>query len=195
MCPGPLDPEAFRSGMVPVNQGDWAVSGDPGAVLTTVLGSCISACVRDRVARVGGMNHFLLAEPPGSAPSRYSATARYGAFAMEALINAVLQRGTGSKRNLDFKLFGGGRINAALNDVGGENVGFALRFLAEEGYAATGEDLGGDFARKVMFMPHSGRAFVRRLDRVSLRSVAQQEIAFAGRSGPARREAAEIELF
>jgi chemotaxis protein CheD len=192
MIRNPLDPTTLRRGMMPVHQGDWIVSDDPEAVLVTVLGSCIGACVRDRVAGVGGMNHFLLAEPPGSAPSRFSATARYGAFAMEALINAVLQRGTGNRRNLEFKLFGGGRIHAALTDVGARNAAFALGFLAEEGYEAAGQDLGGDCARKVMFMPHSGRAFVRRLEHMSLQALAEQEMARAGKTAP---DAPDIELF
>ncbi|SFZ85611.1 chemotaxis protein CheD [Devosia enhydra] len=175
-----------------VHQGEWLVSGSPETVLSTVLGSCISACVYDRVARVGGMNHFLLAQAPGSSASRFSETARYGAFAMEALINAVLASGSGKKGNLDFKLFGGGRVSAALSDVGARNIAFMVQFMAEEGYVAASSDLGGEFARKVMFVPHSGRAFVKRVDAQLAGRVAMDELALAAR--PAARDT-EIEMF
>jgi chemotaxis protein CheD len=175
-----------------VNQGEWLVSDDPKAVLSTVLGSCIAACVRDRVAGVGGMNHFLLAEPPGSAASLHSATARYGAYAMETLINAVLARGSGNKRNLEFKLFGGGRITAGLQDVGAKNIAFVRAFLAEEGYAIAGEDLGGTVARRVLYTPSSGKAMVKRVADGGTHSVVAAEIALAGRRPS---PTAEIELF
>lgn len=175
-----------------VHQGEWLVSADPEAVLGTVLGSCISACIHDRVARVGGMNHFLLADAPGSVGSRFSASARYGAFAMEALINAVLASGSGNKDNLDFKLFGGGRVSAALRDVGARNIAFMRGFMAEEGYPIASADLGGDYARTVMFVPHSGRAFVKRVEARLAGRVAGEELAFAVRPAP---RAADIELF
>ena len=82
---------AFDRGVVTtIHQGDCFVSGEEDLTFSTILGSCVSACVRDVSARVGGMNHFLLAEPSGSASDRYGASARYGAFAMEQLINKVL---------------------------------------------------------------------------------------------------------
>src|SRR5690606_3777236 len=140
-----------------VHQGDCLVSAAPDRTFSTVLGSCISACVRDVVAGVGGMNHFLLAEPSGAARDNYGAPARYGAFAMEQLINQVLVRGTGLKRNLEIKVFGGGLITAALSDIGAKNIDFVREFLLNEGYAPVKEDVGGSFARRVLFKPHSGR--------------------------------------
>ena len=86
---------------VHVIQGEFQVTSDPNVVLTTILGSCVAACIRDPEAAVGGMNHFLLAEPGGSSKDRYGASARYGAFAMEQLINKVLTKGSGRKANLE----------------------------------------------------------------------------------------------
>ena len=155
---------AFDRGVVTtVHQGDCLVGGEQDLTFSTILGSCIAACIRDVEAKVGGMNHFLLAEPSGSAKDRYGASARYGAFAMEQLINKVLNRGTGRKANLEIKVFGGGLINSALTDVGAKNIEFVRQFLRDEGYSLAGEDVGGTFARRVMFKPHSGRAFVKRL--------------------------------
>src|ERR1700712_2680494 len=116
-----LPPEFDRGVVTTVHQGDCLVASEGDVTFSTVLGSCISACVRDVRARVGGMNHFLLAEQSGSARDRYGASARYGAYAMEQVINSVLSRGSGSKSNLEVKVFGGGLINAALIDIGAKN--------------------------------------------------------------------------
>lgn len=189
---------AFDRGVVTtIHQGDCMVGGDEDLTFSTILGSCVSACVRDTEAMIGGMNHFLLAEPSGNAKDRYGASARYGAFAMEQLINKVLSRGSGRKANLEIKVFGGGLINSALTDIGAKNVEFVHEFLANEGYGLAGEDVGGSFARRVMFKPHSGRAFVKRLDSMAASSVASEELAIVRRGvAPIVRPVADdIELF
>ena len=198
VLPSSLPPEFDRGVVTTVHQGDCLVSGEADLTYSTVLGSCVSACIRDLVAGVGGMNHFLLAEQSGSARDRYGASARYGAFAMEQLINRVLTRGTGRKANLEIKVFGGGKINAALDDVGAKNIEFVREFLANEGYVVAKEDLGGTYARRVMFKPASGRAFVKRLDNAANASIAREELAVAAtrRQGLGTRLALDdIELF
>ena len=190
---GSLPPEFDRGVVTTVHQGDCLVSGDSDLTYSTVLGSCISACVRDTVALVGGMNHFLLAEPSGTARDRYGASARYGAFAMEQLVNKVLTRGTGRKANLEIKVFGGGLISGALADIGAKNIEFVREFLRDEGYAVVKEDVGGTFARRVMFKPHSGRAFVKRLEGIAIAAVAQEEMEVVRH--PILRAPADIELF
>jgi chemotaxis protein CheD len=190
-----LPPEFDRSVVTTVHQGDCLVSGDASVTFSTVLGSCVSACIRDIKAGVGGMNHFLLAEQPGSARDRYGASARYGAYAMERLINAVLTRGTGNKANLELKVFGGGLINGAMTDIGGKNVEFIREFLANEGYPVAGQDLGGTFARRVLFKPSSGRVFVKRLASRDGEGVMRQELAIMGKNRAAPRPADDIELF
>lgn len=191
--PSPLPPEFDRGVVTTVHQGDCLVSAEPDLTFSTVLGSCISACVRDVAAKVGGMNHFLLAEPSGASRDRYGASARYGAFAMEQLINKVLGRGTGLKRNLEIKVFGGGLINAALADVGAKNIEFVREFLANEGYEQVREDVGGTYARRVMFKPYSGRAFVKRLDNAAGATIVREELAVAVRA--IKPPADDIELF
>lgn len=190
---------AFDRGVVTtIHQGDCLVGGEEDLTFSTILGSCIAACIRDVEARVGGMNHFLLAEPSGNARDRYGASARYGAFAMEQLINKVLTRGSGRKGNLEIKVFGGGLINAALTDVGAKNIEFVRQFLADEGYSLAGEDVGGAFARRVMFKPHSGRAFVKRLDSDAGASVAREELSLVRKRAAPRPVAPvvdDIELF
>ena len=183
-----------RGTVITVHQGDCVVSGDTQAALSTVLGSCISACVRDRVARVGGMNHFLLAAQSHAARDRYGASARYGAFAMEQLINRVLGQGTGNKANLEFKVFGGGNIHPGMTDIGSANIAFLRTFLADEGYAVAAEDMGGTFARRVMYQPATGRALVKRLDSGESARLVRDEIALVARP-PRPVSAADVELF
>jgi chemotaxis protein CheD len=181
MSSSPAAPYTFDRGVVTtIHQGDCLVGSEEDLTFSTILGSCVSACVRDTEALVGGMNHFLLAEPSGNAKDRYGASARYGAFAMEQLINKVLSRGSGRKANLEIKIFGGGLINSALTDVGAKNVEFVHEFLSNEGYRIAGEDTGGSYARRVMFRPYSGRAFVKRLDSAAASSVEREELSIVG---------------
>ena len=192
--PTNLPPDFDRGVVTTVHQGDCHVSRDE-VTFSTVLGSCVSACIRDKVANVGGMNHFLLAEQSGSARDRYGASARYGAFAMEQLINKVLTQGSGNKANLEIKVFGGGNINASLNDVGAKNIEFVREFMAAEGYRIAGEDLGGTYARRVLYKPASGRVFVKRLDSMAGQRVVREELELAGRQIVAPPPADDIELF
>lgn len=175
-------PADFSRGTVSnVHQGDCLVSAEAGTTFSTVLGSCISACIRDRAAGVGGMNHFLLATQSGSSKDRFGESARYGAFAMEQLINMILTRGSGRKSNLEFKIFGGGNIHAGMNDVGQKNIEFIREFLHNENYVISSEDLGGNFARRVMFQPATGRALVKRLDSRDSAHLVKDELVIAKR--------------
>lgn len=187
--------DIFERGVVTtVHQGDCLVSHRPETTFSTILGSCISACIRDRAAEIGGMNHFLLASQSGSSKDRFGESARYGAFAMEQLINMVLSKGSGRKANLEFKIFGGGNIHAGMHDVGLKNIEFVREFLANEGYGLSSQDMGGTYARRVMFQPKTGRAFVKRLDSTDNAQLMREELAIATRQVVKPVEA-DIELF
>ena len=190
-----LSQSSERGVITTVHQGDCHISSKDDVTFSTVLGSCISACVRDKVANVGGMNHFLLAEQSGSAKDRFGASARYGAYAMEELINMVLKNGTGLKKNLEIKVFGGGKINSSLADVGATNIEFVHKFLSDEGYRIAGEDMGGNFARRVLFSPTTGRVRVKRLDSATGQNIVRKEMAIAGTQKIAKPQDDDIELF
>lgn len=175
---------------VQITQGQSYVTDNSQEVLTTLLGSCIAACIRDPAIGIGGMNHFLL--PEGGDSDRYAQ--RYGVNAMEILINGILKRG-GHRDRLEAKLFGGANVVASLSDVGMRNVQFARTFLANEGIQVTGGNVGGNSARKVQFWPVSGRArqLSVKTDSVHL---AEREINYATRQ--LKRPApsgADVELF
>lgn len=147
----------LNSRKVHVIQGEHHVSDDPEVMLTTVLGSCVSACLHDPVAGLGGMNHFLLADAGAGGDSE---AVRYGAYAMEVLINSLLKRGAARGR-LQAKVFGGARMFDGLSDVGAGNARFVRGFLEVEAIPLISESLGGLTARRVEFWPATGRARVR----------------------------------
>ena len=136
-----------------VIQGEFHVSDDPGLVLSTILGSCVATCLCDPVARVGGMNHFLL--PEGE--TRHDAGFRYGLLSLELLINGLLKMGA-QKARLEAKLFGGAAMNGGLGRIGESNATFARKFLADEGIPCRAESLGGALARRVRYVPTTGSA-------------------------------------
>lgn len=147
---------------VHVIQGEHAVSTHADALMTTVLGSCVAACLHDPVNGIGGMNHFLLAEAADGARVREEEM-RYGAYAMEVLINGLMKLGARRDR-LEAKLFGGAKLFDSLNDIGAANASFARRFLEDEGIPIVAASLGGRRARRVEFWPVSGRARQREVD-------------------------------
>ena len=140
---------------VHIVQGQFHVTDDPDVVLSTVLGSCVAACMRDPIANVGGMNHFLL--PGDKDRDRAREAERYGVHLMELLVNGLLQRGARRER-LEAKLFGGGQVVDGLTDIGAKNAEFAEHFLRNEGIAYAGGSLGGKRGRRIEFSPVSGRA-------------------------------------
>ncbi len=136
-------------------------------VLDTVLGSCVSACIRNPRAGIGGMNHFMLPRPSGSGNDTWGSIAgnatRYGSASMEQLINHVL-KGGGARGDLEVKIFGGGRVLSSLSDVGNHNVLFVREFLKAEGLRVTSEDVGETCPRHVQYFPQTGRVRVRHLN-------------------------------
>jgi chemotaxis protein CheD len=135
-------------------------------ILDTVLGSCVSACIRNPRLGIGGMNHFMLPRPSGSGSdtwdNRSGRATRYGTASMEQLINRILGAG-GSRSDLEVKIFGGGKVLSSLTDVGNHNVIFVRDFLKEEGLKVSSEDVGSTCPRHVQYFPMSGRVRVRHL--------------------------------
>jgi chemotaxis protein CheD len=162
-----------------------------GELISTVLGSCISTCMRDAEAGVGGMNHFMLPHDPSGGPG---ASGRYGLFAMEQLINALMKCGA-RRQALEVKIFGAGRVIPGTVDVGGSNLRFVRRFLQDEGIPLAAEDVGLEVARRVRYRPQTGQVRVLHLPMTENGKVAAREAELESRL---RRELARpmhVELF
>jgi chemotaxis protein CheD len=170
---------AFNYQAVKVLPNEYYVTGDD-LMITTVLGSCVAACIRDPLNGVGGMNHFML--PDGDSQSPASATMRYGAFAMEVLINEVLKAGA-SRERLEAKVFGGGAVLAAMQqmNIGERNGEFVMNYLKMEGIPVVARDLGDVFARRVSYFPREGRVMVRKMNSQTRAGeiIAKREVAVA----------------
>jgi chemotaxis protein CheD len=151
-------PRAAGERRVHIVQGEYHVTDDPGVVLTTLLGSCVAACLHDRDLGIGGMNHFLLPGPEGDFADGVPKDAeRYGVHLMELLVNGLLRQGARRER-LEAKLFGGARTMEGLADIGARNATFAERFLRHEEISLVGGSLRGEQGRRIQYWPGSGRA-------------------------------------
>ncbi|HEY1856093.1 chemotaxis protein CheD [Acidocella sp.] len=152
----PLDKELHEYRRINIVQGEQHVDSNPDVVLTTLLGSCVAACLWDAEAGVGGMNHFLLPGGEPEARETSGASMRYGVYAMELLVNGLLRKGAQRSR-LQAKLFGGACMMQGLTDIGELNATFAERFLRAENIALVGGSLRGSHGRRIQFWPSSGR--------------------------------------
>jgi chemotaxis protein CheD len=143
-----------------VHPGDWAI--ETQRPLATLLGSCVSVCLFDERARLGGMNHFML--PSGSkTPNSEQDALLHGDYAMEVLVNAMLARGA-RKDRLIAKAFGGGNIVKAIRTpIGERNIQFAREWLTREGISLQAADFGGPWSRKILFEPENGVAWCKRI--------------------------------
>lgn len=150
---------------ITVIQGEARASASPDVEMSTILGSCVATCLFDPVARIGGLNHFLLAQPPSNAIDG-DFDSHYGLYLMELLINEMLQLGA-IKSRLKARLYGGANINADLGAIGSANAAFARSFLAKEGIEKVFEDLEGTRARRIQFRPASGLVRCREVEPVA----------------------------
>ncbi len=169
---------------------------DQDMVIVTVLGSCVSACIRDRISGIGGMNHFMLPDSASSdRDSPVSESMRYGTYAMEVLINQLLKGGA-RRENLEAKVFGGGNVLRGFTsiNVGERNASFVLKFLKAEQIKITGEDLNDIYPRKVYFFPKTGRVLVKKLRQLNNDTLLKREESYANRL-KSDSVGGEVELF
>lgn len=177
--------------------GEYFVTRSDEAI-TTVLGSCIAACIRDPATRIGGMNHFMLPEDSSPGKSAWidgpgGLATRYGSYAMESLINELMKLGARRDR-LEVKLFGGGRILSSMTDVGQKNITFARDFLKLEGFKIAAEDVGDVYPRRVLYFPTTGVVMLKRLRALDVSAIAQRENNYL-HSLAAKPVGDDVELF
>lgn len=185
---------AFDRDAAKILPGEYYYTGKD-MLIVTVLGSCVSACIRDRVTGVGGMNHFMLPDSGGDADSPISASARYGTYAMEVLINDLLKAGA-KRENLEAKVFGGGAVLRGFSslNVGERNADFVRKFLKVENIRVIAEDLNDIHPRKVYYFPRSGKVLVKKLKQLNNNTLVNREQDYANRL-QTNNVAGDIELF
>jgi chemotaxis protein CheD len=178
----------FKNEAVKVLPGEYYVDTEDILVMTT-LGSCIAACLWDRQAKVGGMNHFML--PDGAGDS-----GRYGTFAMELLINEMMKRGA-SRLTMEAKIFGGGAVISGMNtiNVGERNTKFVTDFLSTERIPIVSKDVLDIYPRKVCYLPASGKAMVKRLAPTQPEALVAQDRLAAQKAAPVSASGGSIDLF
>ena len=167
-------------------------------LIATVLGSCVSACIRDKESGIGGMNHFMLPETNAGKLKKdgdaiVGIATRYGNYAMEHLINTILSNG-GKRKNLEVKVFGGGKIISALTDVGMKNIDFVLSYIDQEGLKLLSHDLGDIYPRKIIYFPKTGRVGMKKIQDLHNDTIAQRERQYFNSLKNAPVEG-EVELF
>jgi len=185
----------FRNEAVKVLPGEFFVHDEDILVMTT-LGSCIAACLWDRERRIGGMNHFLLPDAGASSGDNGGASGRYGSFAMDLLIGELIKRGA-NRNTMEAKVFGGGAVIGGMKtiNIGEQNTRFVLDYLKTERITVVSKDVLDVHARKVCYLPASGKAMVKRLASTNTEALAAQERAAAERAVPAVAAGGSIDLF
>jgi chemotaxis protein CheD len=178
----------FKNDAVKILPGEYFVHDEDMLIMTT-LGSCIAACLYDRNAKVGGMNHFML--PDGAGES-----GRYGSYAMELLINEMMKRGA-SRMTMEAKVFGGGQVVSGMTtmNVGERNTNFVMDYLKTERIPIVSKDVLDVYPRKVCFLPGSGKAMVKRLAPTNTDALLAQDRAAAQKAVPASTGGGSVDLF
>jgi chemotaxis protein CheD len=174
--------------------GEYYVTGRDMA-LVTVLGSCVCACIRDKVSGIGGMNHFMLPDAGQDQGNPLGESARYGTYAMEMLINQLLKMGA-KRSNFEVKVFGGGAVlrGFTVTNVGERNAEFVLKFLKTEKIAIAAQDLLDIYPRKVYYFPNSGLVRVKKLKQVHNDTIITRESEYKARLHFAKMEG-DVEFF
>lgn len=174
--------------------GEYYVTGRD-MLLVTVLGSCVSACIRDSRSGIGGMNHFMLPDASSDGNNLLSASARYGGYAMEVLINQLVKMG-GNRTNFEAKVFGGGAVLRGFTtvNVGERNSEFVIEYLRKERIRVVAQDLQDLYPRKVYFWPSTGRVMVRKLKTVHNNTIVEREKDY-GQRLQSSSIAGDVELF
>ena len=189
------DPQ-FACDIVKIKPGEFYATTQP-LIIATVLGSCVSACIRDTARGGAGMNHFMLPQQSQTAreePGGPAVALRYGVFAMESLINEFIKRGS-QRRDLEAKVFGGASVMTFTHgDIGKLNAEFVLEYLALEGINIVAIDLGGPLPRRIMQFVDSGAVYVKYLARLKNNTIETREVAYARSLGRMREEVA-VEMF
>lgn len=187
----------FEQEAVKILPGEYFAT-QSNTLIVTVLGSCVSACIRDRVSGISGMNHFLLPNDGNTGDNMLSESARYGVYAMEILINHLIKLGA-KRENLEAKVFGGGNVLKGFTaiNVGERNAEFVMDYLKMEHIPIVAQDLLDVYPRKVYFFPETGEVLIKKIKSLHNSTILDRESTYRMqlRNKPARAIRQDVEFF
>lgn len=189
----------FQKDIITIHPGEYYTSKDD-IYIATVLGSCISVALYDINQGFGGMNHFMLPKSNRDEPLSSEDEGRFGNYAMELLINDMINKGS-SKQSLRAKVFGGGNVldagNSQMNMTGINNINFALNYLKAENIPIIVNDTGGIFPRKIYFNPLTSKVYLKRIQKSgqSVEQIKQRELEYKLQLQEKKEEAGNIIWF
>ncbi|HEY4406456.1 MAG TPA: chemoreceptor glutamine deamidase CheD [Xanthobacteraceae bacterium] len=179
---------------IKVPMGRFYITARADETIVTVLGSCVSACIRDVRTGIGGMNHFMLASDVSGQWGDDQKSTRYGNFAMEKLINELIKTGCPRER-MEIKVFGGGNVTDTRNQIGTQNAEFVLRYLEDEGFSCAARDLGGPYPRRIEYSPATGRVVRRLLTGGDRDLIVREESEYAKKLAASKAVAGAVQMF
>ncbi|MBO5401262.1 MAG: chemotaxis protein CheD [Spirochaetaceae bacterium] len=189
----------FQKDIITIHPGEYYTSKED-IYIATVLGSCISVALYDIKLGFGGMNHFMLPKSSRDEPLSSEDEGRFGNYAMELLINDMINNGS-SKQSLRAKVFGGGNVldagNSQMNMTGINNINFALNYLKAENIPIIVNDTGGIFPRKIYFNPLTSKVYLKRIQKSgqSVEQIKQRELEYKLQLQAKKEEAGNIVWF
>jgi chemotaxis protein CheD len=149
--------------MYEIFSGEYYATAEKGVILATLLGSCISVCMKDSFTGVAGINHFML---PGELQKNgiiFQDDARYGISAMEKMINAMIKLGS-RREHMKAKVFGGGKVmDTLMNNVAQSNIDFVFSYLEMEEIPVLASSVGGLNGRKIYFSPDTFEIYLKQI--------------------------------
>ncbi|GAB5380135.1 MAG: chemoreceptor glutamine deamidase CheD [Aliiglaciecola sp.] len=195
LAPNRYHDRHFGRDAVKILPGEYFVTRDD-TMIVTVLGSCVSVCLRDPTSGIGGMNHFLLPNDVGTDKSLVSESARYGVHAMELLINQLLKMGA-MRNRFEAKVFGGGNVLRGLTtqNIGEQNAEFVLDYLKNESIPVIAKDLLDQYPRKVYFFPDSGEVKVRKIKSLHNSTIMDRESEYRLKLRQTTQKTGDVDLF
>lgn len=174
-----------RARTIKISPGEYCVINS-GEVIVTVLGSSVTACIRDTRQGIGGMHHFMVANVNEDQPLNQAMESMASA-GMDSFISRLIEMGA-EEENLEAKVFGGGNVLNRLqrSNLGASSAQFLLSYLANRCIPVVAADMLDIYPRKVYFFPDTGEVLVKKLkqmknETILLREQAYSDWLFAGK--------------
>lgn len=149
--------------IIKVGMADLNVCKSPDGITTLGLGSCVGICIRDPIAKVGGMAHAML--PDSTQINNNTNRFKFADTGIEDLVAKIVSIG-GRKTRFEAKIAGGAQMFAFQNKsdmtrVGERNVEACIKKLRQLGIPLKAQDTGLNYGRTIIYYPETGELIIR----------------------------------